>query len=104
MNIEKDSLKSAVGWAAWTVENTEMGMARILRRASEKFSVPQTQIRKYIESAFSDEYLRDRAEKMKIIGRKYAPPEVKENMRRQAKLYKENVMAERHIRSIQQEQ
>ena len=94
------TIEDAIGWATWTVENTDMGMARILKRASEKFEVKQSEVRRAIYDKFGEEYLSERAERMIAKGRQYAPSEVKEKMKSRSNVYKENQQAERHIRDI----
>lgn len=95
-----EAMKDAVGWAIWTVQHTDMAMSRILRRASEKFGVPQAAVKRGIRARLGDEYLTQRAERMKAEGRKRAPSDVRDEMRRRSSLYGESHRAERHLREI----
>ena len=100
MNTEEENHYKAVGWAVWTVLNTDMGLNRIITRANEKFGVQKAPLRRQIAREVGEDYLTKRAERMKKEGMKYAPADVKDKMKRSAKMHKEISQADQHVRDI----
>lgn len=92
-----DDIEQAIGWASWTVQNTDMGFRRVLRRASNKFGATQADVERGVRSELGDEFLHQRGERLR---RKYAPQEVKESMKRKGRLYRDAKAGERHIFDI----
>ena len=97
--------KDALGWAVWTIENTDMPQSRVVRRAAQKFGEPQAAIKRGLEERLSPEFLADRSARMRRQGWERAKaqnPEIAAEARRRSRMIQDAKRAERHVQDIGQ--